>query len=169
VRERANAQDETSKDRVTGTGRTLGNRIVTRILQRYWRLSRGLQLAACGVARDAGGRVALVRPRNEANWRLPGCLTARGETAEGALGRALSDAGIEMVGPARLFAIYAAPEDRASTHIALYLVPSWRLAAAERRDDLEFFDVPPAGADLDASVGARLDDIVAGRARSELW
>lgn len=106
-------------------------RLITRILQRYWRLTRGLTLEVRACAQDASGRVLLVRESAAMPWRLPGGPVLQGETAAMAVQRWLEREGqLAITADPRLASVLTrttrpggAPR---SDQIALYLVLSWR-------------------------------------------
>lgn len=115
-------------------------RLITKILQRYWRASRGLRLTVRACVRDAQGNWLLVRDSATAPWRLPGGPVARGESAPAALARWLAAVGVEMTAGPRLIAMLqseaAAKADSLDTcHRAIFAVPSWRLAEAGQSAD----------------------------------
>lgn len=103
------------------------------LLQRYWRISRGLTLAVVGLVVDEGGRVLLVRDDPEGQWRLPGGLAFNDERAIEALRRHLaSDCGLAAAEPPRLLALDPGVSRATGDHIAVYLVPRWQRLARDR-------------------------------------
>lgn len=102
-------------------------KLITKVLQRYWRHSRGLSLEVRACAQDAAGRTLLVRESDQAPWRLPGGHVARGETAAKAVERWLAHEGaLEITADPRLYSIYAGQAPRHCDQVALYLALSWR-------------------------------------------
>lgn len=119
-------------------------KLITKILQRYWRLSRGLHLDVRACALDDEGRVLLVRDAQAPAWRLPGGTVAKGETAAMAVKRWLAaEAGLEVAADPRLFSIFSGRTPVSEgDHIALYLIPAWREAqsrAARAGLRIDFF------------------------------
>ena len=149
------------------------NRIITKVLQRYWRLTRGLRLEVRAAIRDAGGRTLLIRSCGAGAWHLPGTAVEYGEAAQDALARAIADTGIALSGPVRLFAIYAAKQGGRSVQIALYQVTSWSRTSLPKGDgagaECQFFDPAGLPSNVDPAALRRINDITAGRAASDLW
>lgn len=138
--------------------RTILQRGVTKALQRYWRLSRGLTLSTAALVIDERSRVLLVRGQglaaargtsaatgNAANndggrapreWRLPGGAVGKGEAAAAAISRQLtgpSAAGglmLELREPPRLIGIRSNFDERPNDHTVLYAVTNWTLPSA---------------------------------------
>ena len=97
------------------------------LLQRYWRISRGLTLAVAGLVVDDGGRVLLVRDRADAAWRLPGGLAFNDERADEALSRHMAaECGVTAAEPPRLLALDPGASRATGDHIAVYLVSRWQ-------------------------------------------
>lgn len=152
----------------------IGQRLLTRTLQRYWRLTRGLTMGAQALVFDAQGRVLLIRPTYKPGWHFPGGGVERNETATLAVLRELEEeAGVIAECEPRLFSLYANFVAFPSDHVALFLIERWRQPSvpAPNREIAEvgFFarDALPAG-----TVGAvhrRLGEVVDGKAVSLDW
>lgn len=148
--------------------------LVTKVLQHYWRLTRGLTLGAQGVVIDAESRVLLVKHTYRRGWHFPGGGVEPNETAEEALGRELlEEAGVALTGSPEFFGLYgnfrAFPRD----HVALFLVRSWeqRAAVAPNAEIAahEFFPAGDLPADINPNTARRLKEILEGEPRSALW
>lgn len=138
-------------------------KLITKILQRYWRLSRGLHLDVRACALDADGRVLLVRDTQAAAWRLPGGTVAKGETAAMAVKRWLAaEAGLEVAADPKLFSIFSGRTPLSDgDHIALYLVTAWREArsrAARAGLHMDFFAASRLPHDTDEATRSWLQE-----------
>lgn len=149
-------------------------KIVTKGLQRYWRVSRGLTLGAQGAVIDADGRFLLIRHTYRPGWHFPGGGVEKRETIEDALRRELSEeAGITLDGAPELFGVYANFKAFPGDHIVLFVVRTWRQPAipppnaeiAEQR----FCLASELPADIHAPTRHRILEILGKAAPASTW
>lgn len=156
-------------------GRTLlVKTIVTKSLQRYWRLSRGLTLGAQGCVLDENGHVLLVRHTYRPGWHFPGGGVERGETVLTALTRELSEeAGVLLAAEPQIFGIYSNARHFPGDHIALFVVKSWQrpVVPAPNNEIAEQGFYPPGNLPKETigPVHRRLAEVLGGGARSDTW
>ncbi len=150
------------------------NRLVTRAVQKYWRMSRGLTLGAQGVVIDGANRILLIRHTYRPGWHFPGGGVEKGESAFEALGRELrEEAGVELDGTPALFSIYENSQQFPGDHVALFLVRQWRqpdvpkpnMEIAEQR----FVTLDALPSDLNSQTRVRIDEIFNGVAAADRW
>lgn len=130
-------------------------RIMVRVLHRYFLMSRGLTLGVRAACFDESGRVFLVRHTYVPGWYMPGGGVERREDALEALVRELREEGnLELTEQPRLFQVYFNRQTSPRDHVLFY-VAKVRQAGMRRPDreiaDSGFFplddlpeDAPPA-------------------------
>jgi ADP-ribose pyrophosphatase YjhB (NUDIX family) len=149
-------------------------RLFIKLMQRYWRVSRGLTLGAQGVVIDASEHILLIKHTYRPGWHFPGGGVERHETAPAALARELQEeAGVELSGKPELFGLYANFHHFPSDHVALFLVRDWTQPVAPlptseiaahgffARDEL-----PP---DINKPTARRIQEIFEGVPRDVMW
>lgn len=148
--------------------------LVTKLIQRYWRISRGLTLGAQGLVIDAQDRVLLIRHTYRPGWHFPGGGVERRETVETALARELKEeAGIVLTGTPELFGLYANFCIYPSDHVALYLVRDWQQPVAPQASyeiaAHAFFPRDALPPDINPSTARRLREAFEGTKRDAMW
>ena len=152
----------------------IGRKLLTRSLQRYWRLQRGLTLGVRGIVLDDRDRVILVRHGYQPGWHFPGGGVERGETILEALGRELAEeVGVALDAPPDLWGIYTNFKHFPGDHIALFVVRAWHQERVpppgfEIREWRQF---AAAGLPEDATgpVRRRLAEVLERQPRAETW
>ena len=152
----------------------LPTKIVTRILQRYWRLSRGLTFGAQAVLIDRQGRILLIRHTYRKGWHFPGGGVERGETVEEALEREMEEeAGAVLTGAPELFGIYSNAQVFPNDHVALFVVRSWSQARIPEPNheiaEQRLFAPDQLPEDINPGTGRRLAEIFLNKPRSRFW
>lgn len=148
--------------------------MINKIIQGYWRLSRGLTLGAQGCILDARNRVLLIRHTYRPGWHFPGGGVERGETVLAALKRELAEeAGIAIEGPVTLHGLFSNNASFRGDHIAVFVVRSWRQPAVpEPNAEIAaqaWFAHDGLPADIHPPTAARIGEILDGRPAAELW
>ena len=149
-------------------------RIVRRLLQRYWRWQRGLTLGARGIVIDGQGRFLLVRHTYVPGWSFPGGGVEFGETVVGALERELAEeTNILLNGQPELFGIYSNASFFPGDHVALFVVRNWHQPQMPEPNHeisgIGFFassDLPP---DTTPGTRRRIDELNNRLPPSAMW
>jgi ADP-ribose pyrophosphatase YjhB (NUDIX family) len=149
-------------------------KLIRKVLQRYWRHSRGLTLGAQGAVVDNDNRVLLIRHTYRPGWHFPGGGVEKLETVEEALIRELrEEAGVELTGPPELFGLYANHRLFPNDHIVLFVVRAWRQPVVPQPNaeiaEQGLFPYDALPETVSPPTRQRILEIVENRPRSPHW
>lgn len=149
--------------------------VAKKLLQRYWRLRRGLTLGVRAAVLDGKDRMLLVRHTYTRGWHFPGGGVEFGETVYDALEReVLEETGIRLDGEIpELFGIYSNATRFPGDHVALFVVRAWerRRAFAPNREiaEADFFARSAMPDSVSAGTLQRIAEIAGEAPRSAFW
>ena len=149
--------------------------VAKKLLQRYWRLTRGLTLGVRAVVIDADGRLLLIRHTYARGWHFAGGGVERGETIHDALERELlEEAGIGLTSPApELFGLYSNGDRFPGDHVALFVVRAWerKRAFAPNREIAEARLFAPDALPDETTRGTlrRIEELDGVRSKAAHW
>ncbi len=150
------------------------SRLLLKVLQPFWRLSRGLTLGARGCVLDGEGRVLLIRHSYAPGWQFPGGGVEWGESIGAALARELrEETGVIMTGPAQLHGVFANFASFPGDHIAFFVVRQWQRPVVPRPNSeivaTGFFAPGELPADTTAGTRRRAAEVAEGCAPTVEW
>lgn len=141
-------------------------KIVKKVLQQYWRRTRGLSLGVKAIVLDSGDRVLLVRAADSPTWELPMGRVKDGETVEEAVRRMLgSDLAITLEGAPLFIGLEPSGAAKPEGHFAVVAVRQWlRDAPARMSPSLEArpFHVTALPADLAPDIATWIGRVPVG-------
>lgn len=156
------------------SGQTGRRNRLTRVLQPWWRLTRGLTLGAQGVIIDESGQVLLVRHGYRPGWHFPGGGVERGETLADALSRELrEETGVILSAPAELHGVFSNNTSFAGDHIAVFIIRQWSQPDVPKPNaeiaEQGFFAPGDVPATTDAGTLRRIAEIFDTTALRDEW
>jgi 8-oxo-dGTP pyrophosphatase MutT (NUDIX family) len=148
--------------------------LTTRILQRYWRLTRGLTLGAQGCVIDSSQRILLVRHTYRPGWHFPGGGVEKGESVFEALTRELQEeAGVHLSGEPELYGLYSNSSYFPGDHIALFLIRDWHQPSVPRPSreiaEQRFVSGDELPSEINRPTRDRILEILQKKPRSQTW
>ena len=154
---------------MTGKSRT-----INKLLQPWWRLTRGQTLGAQGMVIDQKDRILLVRHGYRPGWHFPGGGVEQGESCREALGRELlEETGVRLASPPRLHGVFTNFRSFPGDHIVFYVIRQWTRKtipppnAEILEQDFFALDALPNG--LVRGARNRIDEIFHGAALRDEW
>ncbi len=149
-------------------------KIIGKIIQPYWRLTRGMTLGAQGMVLDHDHRVLLIRHGYRPGWFFPGGGVEKGETIDTALKRELvEEAGIVISGTPELYGVYANFEKFPGDHIAFFVIRRWTQptipSANAEIAEQRFFARANLPAGTSEGTQRRLAEVLGGVEKSAQW
>jgi ADP-ribose pyrophosphatase YjhB (NUDIX family) len=131
-------------------------------------------LGVQGVVLDETSRVLLVRHGYRPGWHFPGGGVEPGEKIEHTLARELlEEAGITVLGEARLFGIYSNFNAYPGDHIVLFVVDRWRSGPIPppNREIIEqaYFPIDRLPGNIAPGAARRLDEVFRNTTPTLAW
>jgi len=150
------------------------NSLLARIMQHYWRASRGQTLGAQGIVLDQDNRILLIKHTYRPGWHFPGGGVEHQETTVEALARELQEeAGVVLSAEPELFGLYANFRAFPGDHVALYIVRHWEQPHPPRPTHEiaahGFFTKEDLPDDTHQSTARRIRELLEGAPRSPTW
>jgi 8-oxo-dGTP pyrophosphatase MutT (NUDIX family) len=148
--------------------------LITKAMQRFWRVSRGLTMGAQGVVLRPDNAVLLVRHAYRPGWHFPGGGVEKNETVLSALTRELDEeAGIRLDAKPELFGIYCHAPVYPGDHIALFVARAWTQTRVPRPNkeiaEQGFFQADALPDGTHASTRTRLAEVLHSAPQAETW
>lgn len=146
-----------------------------RLLRLRRRVRRGMSLGVKGMVLTPDDRVFLVRHSYLPGFHLPGGGVDPGETAHQAMARELREEGnLELAAPADLFGVYFNEALDRRDHVVLFVTREASQPVPPQVPNAEilecgFFPVTDLPASTTAATRRRLDEVLGGTPRSDLW
>ena len=149
-------------------------RVIGKLMQRGWRLTRSHTLGAQGIVIDGENRILLVRHGYRPGWHFPGGGVEKNETLEAALRRELlEETGVEILGSPELLGIFANFLIFPGDHVVVYVIRSWRQPRIPQANseilEQRFFDRADLPSDLAAGARRRLAEVFENKPRQHNW
>jgi len=154
--------------------RTLGQRLLTRLLHVYFRFARGVTFGVRAVVLNERGEVFLIRHTYVPGWHFPGGGVEVGETAEDALERELSEEA-ELVATERpiLHGLFFNRRISRRDHVAVYVLRRFRIVRVKQPDreiaEAGFFPLDHLPAGTTPATRRRLAEIMSGQPPATEW
>ncbi len=146
--------------------------VMQRLLQPYWRMSRGLTLGVRGIVVDDTGRVLLVRHSYVNGAMFPGGGVEWTETLGLSLERELAEeVGIRVAGKPVLFGVYANSENFPGDHVAVFLVRDWTgsLNLSLEIADAAFYALDALPEDITEGTRRRIAEVFEDAEPEAVW
>lgn len=146
---------------------------LTPLYRTWWRFRRGMTLGVRGIARDAEGRVLLIRHTYSRGWHLPGGGVESGQSALDAVVREMAEeGGVEATAAPVLLGFYSNHAIHPNDHVALYRFDAWRPCPALENGEIAergFFTLDGLPADISPGTRRRLAEVFEGAEISAVW
>ncbi len=154
--------------------RSLGQRLLSRLLHIYFRFARGMTFGVRAVVLNERGEVCLVRHTYIPGWYLPGGGVEVGETMLEALERELSEeAGVVLDQRPSLHGLFLNRRISRRDHVALFVVHSFSIAHAKQPDreiaEAGFFPLDHLPEGTTPATRRRLAEVVSGQPPATDW